>query len=114
MATGTGILAQKALSQSITTYVYNCPANNIATITVSACNRNAGSVRLTLNLAASTSASNSATLGPATFLEKSAVISGYTSFERAGIVLGQNNKLFAWTNQTAAVSLIIWGFEESA
>jgi hypothetical protein len=114
MAIGTGILAQKSLSQSVTTYVYNCPVGNIATITVAACNRNAGAVRLTLNLVSSTSASNSATLGPATYLEKSAVISGYTSFERAGIVLGQNNKLFAWTNQTAALSLIVWGFEESA
>jgi hypothetical protein len=114
MATGTGILAQKALSQSVTTYVYNCPAGNIATITVAACNRNASSVRLSLNLVASTSASNSATLGPATYLEKSAVVSGYTTFERAGIVLGQNNKLFAYCDKTAAISLIVWGFEESA
>jgi hypothetical protein len=105
----TGRLAAKDLSQSVTTSIYTCPTNLYSTITIAFCNRTPTSARLTLHI------ESSATTAPsnAALIEKSMLISGYTSLEKVGIVMGPGNIIYAMADKTAAVSCMVWGFEES-
>jgi len=89
------------------TLVYQVPGTSTGSITLSICNTNTSSSNVRVSI------ENSSAVGIASTscIEYDTVIAPYSTFERGGIVLGSQQKLFC-RSSVSSVNFIVYGYEE--
>lgn len=102
-----GRLAAVTPAANTDTTLYQVPASTTGSIAITVCNTNAAStsqIRLSIE--------NSTAVGIATTncIEYDTNIGSYSSFERGGIVLGSQQKIFC-RSSAANVNFIVHGYE---
>lgn len=102
-----GKLGAADLAANTDTTLYAVPAEKVATVTVSFCNRAAAAVKVRL------AASATGVPAAADYLEYDATVPANGVLERTGIVLGAGENLIARAD-VAAVTVRVHGFEEVA
>jgi hypothetical protein len=87
--------------------LYQVPASAIASVLISVCNTNTSSGQIRISI------ENSAAVGIASTncIEFDTNIGPYTSFERGGIVLGSQQKLFC-RSSVSGINFIVYGYQE--
>ena len=103
-----GRLGVADLSATTITDVYTVPASKITTCTVSLVNRNTTAVTVRLAISDTT-----VTQGNDEFIEYDTTILAKGVLERTGLVMDAAKILTAYSS-TANVSVVVWGFEETA
>ena len=103
-----GRLGAADLSATTNTSIYTVGADTLATVNVSICNRNASAVAVRL---AHVDGAIGA-LADEDYIEYDAVIPANCVLERTGVVMAATHSLIAYSD-TANVSVVAWGFEES-
>jgi hypothetical protein len=102
-----GRLAAVTPTANTDTLVYQVPVTSTASISISITNTNNNSSNIRLSI------ENSAAVGIATTncIEYDTGIAPFSTFERGGIVLGNQQKLFC-KSSVSNVNFIVYGYEE--
>ena len=103
-----GKLGAADLAAATEVELYSPAASTLATVTVAFCNRGTATAKIRIALSASGDAAGTAD----DWLEYDRAILAHESFERTGITVGSQGKIFV-ESDTANVSAIAMGFEES-
>jgi hypothetical protein len=102
-----GRLAAVTPTATVDTLLYQVPAATTGSLLISVCNTNTLSSNIRISI------ENSSAVGIATTncIEYETTIAPYSSFERGGIVLGNQQKLFC-DSSISGVNFIVYGYEE--
>ena len=102
-----GRLAAVTPTAGIDTQLFQVAASTTGSVAISVCNTNTVSSQIRISI------ENSSAVGIATTncIEYDTTIGAYSSFERGGIVLGSQQKLFC-ESSVSGVNFIVYGFEE--
>jgi hypothetical protein len=102
-----GRLAAVTPTATVDTLLYQVPTSSTGSLMISVCNTNTASSRIRISI------ENSSAVGIATTncIEYETIIEPYNSFERGGIVLGNQQKLFC-ESSISGVNFIVYGYEE--
>lgn len=102
-----GRLAAVTPTANTDTLLYQVPASSTASVVISVCNTNVTTSQLRISI------ENSSGVGIASTncIEYDTTIGANSTFERGGIVLGSQQKLFC-KSSISSVNFIVYGFEE--
>lgn len=101
----TGRIAAAALAAITNTTLYTVPSAKTAVVTINVCNT--GNVPTTVRLAIGATGSPAA----GEWIEYNTSVPQAGVLERAGIVLGADQRVIAYAS-TTGVNINIWGYEE--
>lgn len=101
-----GRLGIADLSASTNTTVYEVPADNFSIVTLSVCNRDAGSRSIRVAIASA----DTPTGGE--WIEYDTTLVGNGTLERSGLVMDAGKKLVIYSN-SLSVSAVVYGLETS-
>lgn len=102
-----GRLAAVTPTANTDTLSYQVPTSSSASISISICNTNVVSSNIRLSIENSSAVG----IGTTNCIEYDTQIAPYSTFERGGIVLGSQQKLFCRSSATG-VNFIVYGYEE--
>lgn len=102
-----GRLAAVTPTANTNTLLYQVPASSTASLTISVCNTNT----LTTNIRISIEDSSAVGIASTNCIEFDTPIVGESVFERGGLVLGNQQKLFC-NSSASGVNFIVYGYEE--
>jgi hypothetical protein len=102
-----GRLAAVTPTENTDTLLYQVPASTTGSVAITVCNTNTSSSNIRISI------ENSSAVGIATTncIEYDTTIAPYASFERGGLVLGNQQKLFC-ESSVSNVNFIVYGYEE--
>ncbi len=102
-----GRLAAVTPTANTDTLLYQVPSSTTGSVAITVCNTNTVSSNIRISI------ENSSTVGIATTncIEYDTNIGAYSTFERGGIILGSQQKLFC-KSSVSNVNFIVYGYEE--
>lgn len=102
-----GRLASVTPNTNTNTLLYEVPAASTASVAISVCNTNSATTYVRISI------ENSGAVGIASTncIEYDTTVFPNTSFERGGIVLGSQQRLFC-RSSVSGVNFIVYGYEE--
>jgi hypothetical protein len=100
-----GILGQSAPAATTNTTLYTVPANRLATLNISVCNRGSTAALVRLAVAATGTPAN------AEWIEFDTTVPANGVLERTGIVANAAENIVVYSS-TANMSFSAWGYEE--
>lgn len=103
-----GILGKANLSATTITNIYTVPASTVSVFNILVCNRNTSTIKIRIALS-----TTSVTQATDEFIEYDTLIPGNGVLERTKIMLDTAKIVTAYSD-TANVTVIVDGFEESA
>jgi len=106
----TGRLGAADLAATTDTLLYTVPASTRATVSISLCNRNASTAALRIGVVDGTLVGD---LADEDYIEYDSSVAANGVLERTGIALAADESIVV-RSDSASVSAVIWGFEESA